>query len=68
MNAFGPVQRNEYVEQELSCLPAPNGKETAHRDRGLYMRQVRVEGLEFYYCSSGWTSATRKKRGRIRPL
>ena len=38
MNAFGPVQRNDYVEQELSCLSAPNGKETAHRDGGLHMR------------------------------
>ena len=33
------------MAQELSRLPAANGKETSHGDGSLPLRQVRVEGL-----------------------
>jgi hypothetical protein len=46
MKAFGPASRgNEDVAQKLSGLSATHGKETAHGDDPLHVRQVRVEGL-----------------------
>jgi len=35
----------QYVAQKLSCLQATDGKETAHGDGALPLRQVRLEGL-----------------------
>jgi len=33
------------VAQELSRVPAANGKETSHGDGSLPLRQIRLEGL-----------------------
>jgi hypothetical protein len=44
--AFGPaIKGTDYVAQKLSGLSATHGKETAHGDDPLHVRQVRVEGL-----------------------